>query len=206
MKRVKLLAIAFFVAAALLLSLKPAHASEGTAELSSPTQKARCFVSSVLLKDFNHKLVVSCRDLVYPPAQNLFSYILWINPQGGGNPQKLGELGVGKADFGTNTTFTELFVTSETNDRVRSPSNRVIMRGSLQPITHLEGEVEAAVAPPEREEPAEEFGEIIAEPTPTPTIAPQPGVLGGIRRVGLIAIIALFIIVLIIAAITRSRG
>jgi hypothetical protein len=208
MKRLKIFAIILLLAAAVLVASKPAQASEGTANLTSPTaENASCFISSVLLENRNYKLIVSCRDLIYPPSQDLFSYILWTTPAEGGNAIKLGELGVGKAEFNTNRAFSELFVTSEPDNRVRSPSDRVIMRGSIEPL-NFEGKVEAAQAPPEeKEEPAESFGEIIEEPTPTPTPIPQqPGVLGGIRRAGIIALAIFFVIILAIAAITRSRG
>ena len=82
------------------------------------------------------------------------------------------------------------------------------MRGNIQPVSFLEGAVEAAQAPPaEAEKPAEEFGEMIEEPTPTPTPTPQePRVLSGLQRAGIIFVIVVFVLILIIAAITRARS
>lgn len=207
-KRLKILTSAFFIAAALLLVGKPTHASEGTAEVISTTGRARCLATSVLMQNRRYKVVVSCRDLIYPPTPDLLTYMVWATPVGGGNPERLGELGVGKAEFTTNTAFSDLLVTTETDNRVRSPSDRVVMRGNIQPVSFLESAVEAAQAPPaEREEPAEEFGEMIEEPTPTPTPTPeQPRVLSGLQRAGIIFIIVVFVLILIIAAITRARG
>lgn len=208
-KRLKILTSAFFIAAALLLVGKPTHASEGTAEVISTTgEKARCLATSVLMQNRHYKIVVSCRDLIYPPTKDLLSYMVWATPVGGGNPERLGELGVGKAEFTTNTAFSDLLVTTEPDNRVRLPSDRVVMRGNIQSVSFLESAVEAAQAPPaEREEPAEEFGEMIEEPTPTPTPTPeQPRVLSGLQRAGIIFIIVVFVLILIIAAITRARG
>lgn len=208
-KRLKLITSAFFVALSLMmLTAKPARASEGTAQLTSASgQNSRCFVSSVLMQNRSYKVVVSCRDLIYPPSKDLFSYMLWASPAEGGNPIKLGELGIGKAEFNTNKAFTDLSVTSEADNRARSPSERVIMNGTIQPFT-IEGEVQPAqTKPEEKQEPAEDFGEIIEEPTPTPTPTLQrSSIFGGIKRAGIIAIVLIFVIIIIIAAITRSRG
>jgi hypothetical protein len=71
----------------------------------------------------------------------------------------------------------------------------------------LEGPAPVPTSTPQSQQPAENFGEIIEQqPTPTPTPAESKGFLGGIQRVGLIAVIVVFVLILVIAAITRARG
>lgn len=81
------------------------------------------------------------------------------------------------------------------------------MRGDLKQIEFLERPA-SATPTPEIGEAGESFGEIIEaeelDLTPTPT--QNSGVLTGLRRAGLIIAVAVFVIILIIAAITRSRG
>jgi len=208
MKRLKILTSAFFVAIALMLTASKAMASEGTAELASTTgQDTRCFVSSVLMPSLDYQILVSCRGLIYPPAADQFSYLLWATPISGKNPAKLGQLGVGKAQFKTNTAFASLFVTKEANDRVRAPSSDIVMQGNLQSIQYLE--TGTPQTPTGQEvKPAEKFGEILTQPSPkpTPTVTQQKGILSGISRIGVIFAVVLFVIILIIAAITRARG
>ncbi|OGY16590.1 MAG: hypothetical protein A2785_03285 [Candidatus Chisholmbacteria bacterium RIFCSPHIGHO2_01_FULL_49_18] len=204
LKRLKILTSAFFVALCLLVLAKPAQASEGTTQLTSTTgSPARCFVSSVLLKDLNFRVLVSCRDLTLPPAADAFVYSVWATSAENGRPFKLGDLDVGKGEFRTSTAFTEVFITQEQSSRSRSPSE-TILRGAMQPISFLEGPAPAPTPTPQSGQPAENFGQIIEQPTPTP--AESKGFLGGIQRVGLIAVIVVFVLILVIAAITRARG
>jgi len=206
LKRLKILTSAFFVALCLLVLAKPAHASEGTTQLTSTTgAAARCFVSSVLLKDLNYRVLVTCRDLTLPPAADAFVYSVWGTSSENGRPFKLGDLDVGKGEFRTSTAFTEVFITQEQSSRSRSPSE-TILRGAMQPISFLEGPAPAPTPTPQSGQPAENFGQIIEQPTPTPTPAESKGFLGGIQRVGLIAVIVVFVLILVIAAITRARG
>ncbi len=207
MKRLKVIAIAFFVAITLMLSASKAIASEGTAELrSASVQDSRCFVSSILMPSFDYHILVSCRSLVYPPAVDKFSYILWANPTSDKNPIKLGEISQGKAQLKTNKAFASLFVTMEKNDRIRTPSSDVVMQGNMQSIQFLEGAPQPQ--PTTAETPAETFGDIISKPTPSPTVMPQKpgGFLSGVSKLGVVIAVILFIFILIIAAITRARG
>jgi len=208
MKSLRLLSAAFFVAAALFLSgARAVHASEGTAELRSTTgQAASCFAASVLMPDYNYQVVVSCRDLIYPATPEEFTYTLWTNPTTGGNAAKLGDLGVGKAQFKTKTAFSSLLVTRERGNRARTPSADIVMQGAVQSIRFLEGTPQPT-APTARTTPAQSFGEIVEQPEASPTIAPQTGgFFSGVRRAGVIVAVVLFVIILIIAAITRARG
>jgi len=127
-------------------------ANEGTAELRNTTgDRARCWVASVLLKTFSYHVVVSCRDLIYPVDENVFDYVLWINPVGRKVPEKLGSLGVGKAQFDTRLAFASMFVTKEGKLNPIKPGP-VAMQGNIGSVPFLE------VAP----------GEPTLTPIPTP--------------------------------------
>lgn len=123
-----------------LLAAGSVAASEGTAELRNLVgEDARCWVGSVLLKSFSYKLIVSCRDLTYPASdENVFDYGFWIVPVDGKPPVKLGVLGVGKAEFGSNVRFTSVFVTKEGRQQSGQKMGPVVMRGEMRQIKFLE--------------------------------------------------------------------
>lgn len=197
MGKFKFLFASLLTCTAIFLAVKSAWALEGTAELTSTTgASSRCFVSSVLMKNSNYQVLVSCRDLIYPPEANLFAYILWANPAKEGNPIKLGELGVGKAEFTTNKAFASLFVTSEVDGRTRSPSENIIMRGSVEAISFLEKTEEVKPQPPTEE----------VKPEATPTPSPKDRLLTGLKRAGLVTFAALVALIGLVFFITRTRG
>lgn len=206
MKSLKILTSALFITLALFIFSTPTHASEGTAELKSTTDnQTRCFVTSIRTQDFNFKVVVSCRDLVYPTDQGGFAYILWATPKAGGSPLKLGALGLGKAIFKSKKAFTQLYVTSERDAKVKKPSNNIVAKGIIKPIDILVTKNPT----PFQEEPAEDFGEIVDQPAPIiiePQAGNDQGFFSGARRNSIIAIIGIFIIIIILAFITRSKS
>ncbi len=211
MKSLKILTSAFFIGLSLLLTAGKVQASEGTVELTGTTD-ARCFASSILTKNFQYKVIISCQNLIYPAGEGKFAYILWSVPNSGGS-LKLGALSVGKAEFTTKSAYSQLFVTAESNTKVRNPSNDVIMRGSVQPIPLLtsgQAQVpETQVTSPEATGPAENFGEILeeAEPIPAPAVEESTaGILGFLRKGGVVLAVGIFVILLILAILTRARG
>jgi len=150
------------------------------------------------MQNKNYNMLVSCRDLLYPADTTLFTYVLWGVPTAGGEPFKLGALGFGKADFTTKTPFTVLFVTAETDERVGSPSGDIVMQGSSQPITFLDKPTTPTPAP---------SGKL--SPTPTVTIeklTTQQRLLLGLKRAGLISLLALVAVIGLVFVVTRSRG
>ncbi|MDP3998769.1 MAG: hypothetical protein Q8P89_04110 [bacterium] len=194
MKIIRLSIIVILGAVLFFLTASFTRASEGNIELASTTgQDMRCSVSSVLGRDLSYTLLVNCRDLTYPPAPDLFSYVLWSNPLKEGNPQKLGELGVGKAEFKTPNAFSNLFVTKERDATVKLPSELVVMQGQVQPVSFLEGPV-----------------------TPAPQISPSPekakeatkgpGLLSQIGRAfAVLLLVIFFFIIIVVAAILTFR-
>lgn len=195
MKKIKILLITLLSVAALFVSARSVRASEGTFEVVSTTgTSTRCFASSILKTDFTYKIIVSCRDLVYPPASNAFSYVLWANTAGG-EAVKLGELRFGKAEFSTKKAFSSLFVTVEKSGGVKKPSENIVMRGQGKAIRFLEGLEELPVTAPEE----------AAEASPTPTPQPKRGAASiiGASLLSLIAIVGLIGVVLFL---TRRKG
>jgi hypothetical protein len=197
MKKINLViisAILFFVA--FISAAKPIRASEGTFEIvSTKGTSTRCFASSVLMTNFEYKIIVSCRDLVYPPSSNAFSYVLWANPTEGEGVIKLGGLGFGKTGFKTNRAFSSMFVTVEKSGGVKAPSQNIVMRGQGKAIQFLEGFEELPVITPEEE--------ALASPSPTPE--PKRGV-GSIIGASLFSIIAIIGLIGAVLFLTRRKA
>lgn len=195
MKIIQLATALIFASVLLFLAAMPIKASEGTVELHSTIgQASRCFATSVLMRDNNYSVVVSCRDLTYPPAVDIFSYILWATAIKDGKPIKFGELGVGKAEFRTPSAFSDLFVTRERDIKVQSPSENPIMQGGVQFIGSLES--------PTNPEPG------LEKPTPTisaPKVTPQDsGLSSKLRRAFLTLFIAVFGLAIVIFAVIST--
>jgi hypothetical protein len=199
MKKLSLF-VAFILATALFLGSKSVvSASEGTFELRSTNQYTyRCFAASLQMQNLTYNVAVSCRDLIYPVDETIFSYILWANPADGSNAIKLGPLNLGKAVFTVKPAFTSLFVTTEQNPGVKNPTGSVVMKGSIKPITFLEkpGTPAAITAP----------GEEAVEATPTPQSSVKDRLLTGLKRAGLASALALISILGLVFVLTRPRG
>ena len=187
----------FFVTMGLLLAVNSAWASEGDIELRSTTgEDYRCRASSYFIGGV-FDIPISCRDLIYPAGPNIFTYVVWANPKAGGNPVKLGSLGFGTAHFKTKTAFTNLFVTTEVNNKVKRPEGRVVMQGLVQPITLLE-RPSTPTPTPEGEEMGEEGPE-------TQELSGREKLLIGFRRAGLAAILALAAVIGLVFVLTRAK-
>ena len=204
---VKIITSAFFIALMLLLSPRNARASEGTAEITSTVgEDLRCFATSVFLRNRDYKILVTCRDLVYPPSPDKTLYVIWVTPLDGGKSVRLGTLQFGKIEYTTRKPFSEFIVTSEITDRPRTPSENIVARGLVKTIDLLETGEPAAT--PTSSGPAEDFGEILEQPTPipSPTVQESTGFFSKIRRGGIILAAGVFAVLIILAFLTRSRG
>lgn len=199
MRLIKGLIVIFFLLATFLVA-KPTLASEGIFELrSTDEENYRCFSVSLLMLDSKFKIIVSCRDLIYPPRANLFNYIMWTTPSDGSKPQKLGTLGVGKANFETKKSFSSLFVTIEKNKNARSPSNQVVMQGNVQVISFLDKPGEATPTPKE----ATKETETQESSTQEQTTGQKLG--AAIKRAGLIIFLGLVVIAGLVFVLTRPK-
>lgn len=188
--------VAFGMALGMLgvLSAGSVMASEGTFELRNQAGgSARCFATSVLMENLNYEILVSCRDILYPGGTEVFSYVTWANPVDGGSAVKLGTLGVGKVQFSTKQAFGSLFVTKETNPKVRTPGGAVVMSGNLQKITILENPNAVSLEQAE-----------LTQPEVSPTPAPKTSALNVFRIGGAVAFVLLVLVVGLVFVITRG--
>ncbi len=179
-------------------------ASEGTFELRSTTRDTyRCFAASILMQDLNYSITVSCRDLIYPAGNTVFTYVLWAQPIDGGSPRRLGELGYGRLATRWNQPFNQLFVTTEQDSGVGKPVGPVVMRGNVQQITFLD-HATAATPTISNGQPSVGGQDI----TPTPVVEASTGskLVTALRRAGLAALLALLALVGLVFAITRTKG
>lgn len=186
----------------LLLIATKVSASEGIFEIRSTTREPyRCFASSILMQDLNYSISISCRDLIYPAGNTIFTYVLWAQPVEAGNPRRLGELGYGRLATRWNVPFNQLFVTTEQDAGVGKPTGPVVMRGNLQQITFLD---RATTPTPTTVGEAPAGTEDI-----TPSQAPASTgakLVTALRRAGLAALLALLAVIGLVFAITRTKG
>ncbi len=201
MSKIKFLVILFFASFLIVFlnSKREIKASEGTIELRSTTeQDYRCFAASLRMQDLEFRIPYSCRNLIYPIDDSIFNYVVWAQPlEGGTGPVRLGTLGLGKGEFKTKTAFSGLFVTVEASANPRTPSGKIVMRGSVTPIKFLEEE-KLSPSPTQPQE---------IEEKPTATIQPlstREKFITAVRRAGLAAILALAGLIGLIFVITRS--
>lgn len=201
MRWARIIFVVFAFAALSFLGVKIVKASVGNIELNTTTSESyRCFASSHRLKDQNFHLLVTCRNLIYPAGDFIFSYVMWATPSAGGNAVKLGELGLGVAEFKTKTAFSNLFVTTEQDTRARAPSGPVVMRGNVQPFTFLDRPVTPTPSPEGEKAEIEEL-----EMPDTETLSTREKLLQGLRRAGLAALLAIVGIIGLVFVLTRPR-
>lgn len=199
MKRIGVL-IAFLLGFSAIFALNPGsiHASEGKFHFKNTVNEdSQCFALSVLMDNLNYNLLVTCRELTYPGGTEVFRYVVWANPIEGGNAFRLGELGVGKAEFSTKTAFSSLFVTREREKNARTPSGPVVMQANFQRIIELDGPSTSVDEP--------ELGEPEATMTPLPTTRPTSSITRVLATGGIITFLILFAVIAVVFFITR-RG
>lgn len=200
MDKFRLLFASIVLTAGFLFLAKPSFASEGTVELrSTNNQDYRCFASSLLMENSKYKVLVSCRDLIYPPQLDIFSYIMWGNPISSSRPVRLGALGVGKASFETKNAFSRLYVTIEQNKNTRSPSDQIVMTGNVQRIAFLD----RPTTPTPTLEGAEET-EVEITPAGQATSLREKVALA-FKRAGIIVFLGLVAIIGLVFVLTRPK-
>lgn len=180
------------------------NASEGLTNLRNlQDTSARCFVSSVLMSDFNYQILLSCRDIIYPVEAEVFAYTLWAREKGTNQVFRLGEVGIGKQLFTTNKPFTSLFVTQEQTQEPQSPSGRVVMGGRVQPIPLLDNPNSLRPTPAPTPSPTAQLSaEDVLDQKDDTTSEFNAG--SALRVVGIILLVVVVAIVLI-ALISASR-
>lgn len=202
MKKIILILSLILAIGGVFVVAKKAVASEGTVELDSVTgDPFRCFAASIRMQNLEYRIPVTCINLIYPADENIFNYVLWATPSEGGNPVKLGTLGLGRGEYKTKTSFSNLFVTTEASKDTKTPAGRVVMRGDVEEISFLRDAVFPTEEPDEDITPAE--GEEEEQPAEL-TTRQKLGL--ALRRAGIAALFALVALIGLIFVITRSRG
>jgi hypothetical protein len=199
------LKIAIFLALPLFFFIfKNVKATEGTIELTSQTNEPyKCYAASLRMQNLEYRILFSCRYLIYPVDETIFNYVMWATPRDGGNPLRLGALGLGKGEFKTKTPFSSLFVTTESKRDTKTPTGTVVMRGSVRAIEFLE--VETAPSPVPSPD-SEEEGEEIAEEEVKQELTTREKLVLALKRAGIAALFALVALVGIIFVVSKSRG
>src|SRR4030067_2211897 len=91
------LLIITFLTSITLKFAKPIKATEGTIKIYSTTNYSyRCFAASIQMMNLQYKILLTCRDLLYPAGEDIFTYMAWATPVTGDKAIKLGQLGVGR--------------------------------------------------------------------------------------------------------------
>lgn len=184
-------------------------ASEGQIEMRSTTgEDYRCWASSIYMQDNRYNISMSCRELLYPLEERIQVYMVWATPLEGEAPVKLGSLDFGKEPYRIGQPFSNLFITTEANAKVKSPQGRVVMQGAVQPITFLDRPTTATPTPEEdQQDEDQENGGILEEADqPEEELTTRDKLILGLKRAGIVAFFALIALVGLIFVVTRSRG
>lgn len=188
-------------------------ANEGVVMMRGAGASGACFGTSIFI-DGGYKVLATCRDLkiALTPEQN--RYVVWMNEESG-KVRRLGEIVNGKLSTTTDTKFTSVFVTAETDGYGNKPAGETLLSGAMRSIDFNSAEFKAGA-------------EMAATPTPspkkdakaTPTVAPQDkdavdgetankgigGALSTVLKIALFGFGALLLIVGVFSFISRRRA
>ncbi len=196
----KLLVVLFFSAIFFsVVKSTSAAMKAGSFELrSTDGGKYFCYAYSQLMQNLSYKVLITCENILFPVDETIFSYQLWANPKDGTKAVKLGSIGLGIAEFNTKPEFTSLFITAEQNPNVKDPTGKVVMKGSVKPITFLEKPTQAEVtaAPGTTASPTQ---------TPAQKTSIRDRLLTGLKRAGLASGLALIAILGLVFILTRPK-
>lgn len=161
----------------------PVSANEGRIVLRDGA--VLCEGNSVWQRD-TYRIMGRCGGLIYPYAERLDNYILWVQPQEGGDPVRIAEIDRGFFEGQTDRRFTEVFVTAEEDGLPRTPGATRIASGAIQAFDF---------PPSERVEQVREAAPQPTGPTSTPVPEATRAVSGAnLRQIGTVVLIAIVII------------
>jgi hypothetical protein len=166
-----------------------ASASEGIADMANVSGgPSHCYATSAFMQNQEYNILVICRDLLYPANAETLYYVVWAQPTAGGNPIRLGDLGLGKALYKTRTAFNRLYATQERSRDVKNPTGPVAMSGNMQPIGVLSpNSGNSAVS-------IDTNNQVIVTPTPTP----GPSFFSRFRTGGIITVVSIIVIIVML--------
>ena len=149
------------------------------------------------MQDLKYIILVTCRNLIYPAGDDIFSYVLWATPLDGDKPINFGQLGLGRAQFKSGEPFSSLFVTTEGNPKTKSPTGPVVMRGTMQRIPIPQGSEFF-------DEEKVELPQEVVQATLTP-IPKGSSLVRGLRSAGVAIVLGIVAVVGLVFVLTRSR-
>jgi len=171
-----------------------------------------CFATSVFV-DGTYRVLATCRDLKIALAPEQNRYVVWLTAENG-KTRRLGEIVNGKLSTATDSKFTELFMTAETDGYGNKPSDAILLSGPVQAINFVTGEMKPGesiiVAPTPtlknnlKAVPATTGGEnVTVEKAPSQGIG---GALSTVLKIALFGFGALLLIVGVFSFISRKRA
>jgi len=191
---------------------QPAKANEGVVLLRGAGTSGSCFAASVFV-DGTYRILATCRDLktALSPEQN--RYVVWSTGETG-KIRRIGEIVNGKLATGTDTKFTNLFITAESDGYGSKPSDSILLSGVVQAINFATGEVKqdvsVTIAPtptPEKAIKATPTKTTGAKVTPEATVGQGiGGALSTVLKIALFGFGALLLIVGVFSFISRKRA
>lgn len=217
----KFLAIVLGVTAVLAVGHKSALASEGTALLTGSGTDARCYIASVLVDEEAYQVVMSCRNLIVPPAGERLFYRAWARRAAAAEPSDkkptartfgksdylpLGDITGGKLTNRLREAFTEVLVTSEVESSPREPNlDKILVSAVMAPINFGGGVSEPGQTLTAT--PTSAVGRVSVAPSPKPTGPQVSGrsVVGTAFRLFL-GIIGVIVVVAIVISILQRRS
>lgn len=106
-----------------------ANAKEGHVTMSN--SDVSCEAIS-LWKEGRYRVSGRCEGLVYPYATQYNYYVLWAKTDSRGEYTRVGEVVKGYFDGGIAESFSNLYITAETNNLPRKPSGKNVVSGSIK--------------------------------------------------------------------------
>ena len=190
-----------------LLSAKAVKANEGVFSLESVESSGSCYALSVY-DDARFEILMSCQSLETPFSAELNRYMLWVEDDQG-DISRLGEIDRGKYEGSIGSEFVRMFVTAEGKRTPRSPSEQVVVSGTVEDIpfaTRDDNEQEEEVREADKEVDEQVDEQVEQEENGQDEQNTAGSILRTVGRVFLIALVILIGVVVVMTVITRRKG
>ncbi len=109
-------------------------------------------------KESHYRITGRCSGLVYPYAERLSNYVLWVK-SGQENPKRIGSVNLGYFDASSTNAFDQVILSAEGESYTNKPSDFVLATGNVQPFDFPTSTNNAGPTP----------APVLRLPTPTPT-------------------------------------
>lgn len=116
-------------------------------------------------KNSSYRIEGRCSGLVYPYAERLSEYYLWVQPEAGGPAERVSSIDAGYFEGRADEPFTRAFITVEAN-RVRQPGELVLASGEVSGFNFPEAATTSGIT-------VRPTPRISPSPTPRITVTPR---------------------------------